>query len=132
MRRNVIFPIQIFSCESQLYKWVCPSIGPSLHWSVRPSVHWSVLNLFFPRAETNTANNLCRVSGLVCPHISVQLISVCPFYPSVYPSMKTAAHAFIQDLQLDIGNTNGGLTVFFFGFLFFLGSNNISCFVISN
>ena len=40
---------------------MCPSVGPS----VRRSVGRSVRNLFFRRAETKTANDLCRVSGLV-------------------------------------------------------------------
>ena len=43
---------------------VGPSIGPSVRWSVHPTVHPSVTS-FFWRAETKTANDLCRVSGLV-------------------------------------------------------------------
>ena len=47
----------IFSREPRLYKRVCPSVSPL----VSPSVS----NLFFWRAETRTANDLCCVSGLV-------------------------------------------------------------------
>ena len=35
---------------------------------------------------------------------------------SICLSLKSAAHASYHDLQLDIGNTNGGFTGFFFGF----------------
>jgi len=41
------------------------SVRPSVRPSVGPSVGPSVRNLFFRRAETKTANDLCRVSGLV-------------------------------------------------------------------
>ena len=55
--------MQIFSREPRLYKRVCPSVGPS--------VGRSVWNAFSRRAETETANDLRRVSGLVTIFVTV-------------------------------------------------------------
>ena len=53
--------------------WVLRSVGPSVCRCVGPSVSRSVGpsvgNLFFRRAETKTANDFCRVSGLVFAYL---------------------------------------------------------------
>ena len=53
-----------YSREPRLYMRVCLSVGPSVGQSIGLLVRELVM-LFFWRAETKTANDLCRVSGLV-------------------------------------------------------------------
>ena len=56
-----------FLVVSHNYTRVCPSVGRSIRRSVGRSVRRSVrlFKIFWWQAETKTASNLCRVSGLV-------------------------------------------------------------------
>ena len=69
---RTVISAYVFSREPRLYKRVCPSVGPS----VGRSVSRSVRNLFFRRAETRTANDLCRESGLVAVVVVVVFVVI--------------------------------------------------------
>ena len=57
--------IIILIADTQLFLEEALSVRLLVHWSVGLSIGPSVRNLFFWRAETKTAKDLCRVSGLV-------------------------------------------------------------------
>ena len=83
MKKNSIFPAQVFRREHSMGGCVCPSAGLSIGPFV-PTVH----NLFFLWAETETANDLSLASSLVRPHFSVQYISINPsIYLSIHPCL---------------------------------------------
>ena len=129
-----------------LNKRLCPLICLYAPQPISLSVYPSVSSLVPPyhftwRVETKIASDFCRAYGIV---INPKMVSQESLSANLYVcqsislSIKTAAHASYHDLQLDIGNTNGGFTGFFchfynrfFFFFHFLNfSNKRSCFVI--
>ena len=97
---------------------LCPSVCPCS--SIHRSVLWFSQNHFAWWVKTKIANDLGHAYGLVInlKMVGQKCLSANLYvWQSICLSLKSAAHASFQDLQLVIKNTNGGFTVGFFFFL---------------
>ena len=124
-RSNITYQIKhkVILIQENSHQSVCPSACP-LVLTYTIMVFFWILYLKSERSHIKNTNKSLNLMMLVCIYLtglpvypSIHLSVCTSVHPSMHPlfhlSLKTAAHAFVQDLQLDIGNTNCGLTEFF-------------------